>query len=194
MQAKASQEKSRGIVRNVWIALFRGINVGGHNLLPMRELTALLGKLGARDVKTYIQSGNAVFQHASDDASVLAQRITRAIDRGHGFAPRVLLLTRSQLEQAAAANPFLAHASAPSTVHLVFLASDPPQPNVAGLNKLKSATESFVLAGDRFYLHAPDGLARSKLASGVERLLGVEGTARNWRTVGKLLELAKAAS
>lgn len=194
MQAKPSQEKSRRIVRNVWIALFRGINVGGHNLLPMRELAALLGKLGAHDVETYIQSGNAVFQHASDDASGIAQRITRAIDRAHGFAPRVLLLTRQQLERAVAANPFLAHAGEPATLHVVFLATLPAQPNLARLNELKTATESFVLVHDCFYLHAPDGLARSKLAAAVERWLGVEGTARNWRTVSKLLELAQSIS
>jgi uncharacterized protein (DUF1697 family) len=192
VQAKTTQEKSRRIVRNVWIALFRGINVGGNNLLPMRELAALLGKLGAHEVKTYIQSGNAVFRHASEDASVLAQRIGRAVEQAHGFAPRVLVLTREQLAQVVAANPFRAQVAEPTTVHVLFLAAPPSHPDLAALERVKAASESFALCGTCCYLHTPEGLARSKLAERAERLLGVAGTARNWRTVGKLLELAQA--
>ena len=75
-----------------YIALFRGINVGGNNSLPMKELRALLEKLDAENVKTYIQSGNMVFQHATEDVDQLAERISAAIKESHGFAPRVLLL------------------------------------------------------------------------------------------------------
>ena len=193
VQAKATQEKSQRIVRNVWIALIRGINVGGNNLLPMAQLKVLLGKLGASDVKTYIQSGNAVFRHAGDDASTLALRITRAVEKACGFAPRVLLLTCEQLEQAVAANPFQQATADPARVHVLFLAATPERPDLAGLEKVKAASESFVLSGSYCYLHTPDGLAKSKLAERAERLLGVAATARNWRTVGKLLELAHAA-
>jgi len=192
VQAKATQEKSQPIVRNVWIALFRGINVGGNNLLPMAQLKVLLGKLGAGAVKTYIQSGNVVFRHAEGDASSLALRITSAVAKACGFAPRVLLLTREQLEQAVAANPFRQAEADPARMHVLFLAATPERPDLAALEKVKAASEAFVLSGSCFYLHTPEGLAKSKLAERAERLLGVAATARNWRTVGKLLELVHA--
>lgn len=191
MQAKTTKEKSPRIVRNIWIALFRGINVGGNNLLPMRELAALLVKLGASDVSTYIASGNVVFRHDSDAAPALAQRIGRAVHQAYGFEPRVLLLSHAELEQAAATNPFLQHCSDHKTVHVMFLAEAPLQPDLAGLDRAKGPAESFVLSGRCFYLHTPAGLADSKLATRAEKLLGVAGTARNWRTVSKLLELVR---
>jgi uncharacterized protein (DUF1697 family) len=192
VQANATQEKSPRIVRNTWIALFRGINVGGNNLLPMSQLKVLLGKLGASDVKTYIQSGNVVFRHADAEASILALRITRAVEKAFGFAPRVLLLTREQLEQAVAANPFRQADTDPARVHVMFLAATPERPDLAALEKVKAASEAFVLSDSCCYLHTPDGLAKSKLAERAERLLGVAATARNWRTVGKLLQLVLA--
>jgi uncharacterized protein (DUF1697 family) len=192
VQAKASKEKGQRIVRNLWIALFRGINVGGNNILPMRGLAALLSQLGASDVRTYIQSGNVVFRHSARTAGPLAQRIADAVLEQYQFAPRVLLLTRQQLECAAIANPFAAQCSEPRTVHVMFLAAVPVQADLAALEKVKAAGESFVLAGSCFYIHTPDGLAHSQLAERAERLLGVAGTTRNWRTVGKLLELVRA--
>ena len=191
MQAKSPKEKSLGIVRNIWIALFRGINVGGHNMLPMRDLTATLTQLGASDVTTYIQSGNVVFRYPRLAAEPLAQRIAAGVKQQYGFEPRVLLLTSQELEQAAAANPFAQHCAEPATVHVMFLAETPAKPDLAALEKTKAARESFVLAGRCFYLHTPDGFGQSKLAERAERLLGVHGTARNWRTVEKLLELVR---
>jgi uncharacterized protein (DUF1697 family) len=192
VQAKASKEKGQRIVRNIWIALFRGINVGGNNMLPMRGLTALLAQLGAIDVTTYIQSGNVVFRHSERSAARLSQRITAAVEVQYGFAPRVLLLTCDELQQAAVTNPFARDGVEPRTVHVLFLAEAPARPDLPALEKIKSADESFALLGRWFYLYTPAGLATSKLAERAERLLGVPGTARNWRTVGKLLELVQA--
>lgn len=191
VQAKAIQEKSRRIVRNVWVALFRGINVGGRNLLPMAHLKVLLGQLGASDVKTYIQSGNVVFRHADAEPDALALRITHAVKKSCGFAPHVLLLTRKQLQQAVAGNPFIQATAEPARLHVLFLATVPARPDLAALHQAKAASESFRLSGRCCYLHTPDGLASSKLAERAERLLGVAATARNWRTVNRLLELAQ---
>lgn len=175
----------------VWIALFRGINVGGNRILPMKDLAALLRELDCADVKTYIQSGNAVFRNAETDASKLADRIAAAIEAGFGFAPRIMLLSRKALQEAASANPY-PHAQADhKSLHLSFLAETPANPNRAALAALKSDTESYALEGQVFYLHAPDGIGRSRLAAAVERHLGVDATARNWRTVEALLELAR---
>jgi uncharacterized protein (DUF1697 family) len=174
-----------------YIALFRGINVGGNNMLPMKELTAVLEKLGADSVKTYIQSGNAVFQHQTASASQLSSRIGTAIKENHGFEPQVFLLDLGEMEQVIASNPFPEAESEPKTLHLYFLASEPRNPDLKALDSLKQDNEQFKLTDKVFYLYAPDGIGRSKLAARVEKALGVAVTARNWRTVCKILELAQ---
>jgi uncharacterized protein (DUF1697 family) len=91
---------------NTIIALLRGINVGGHNKLPMRELKVLLEGMGLANVQTYIQSGNVVFQSEETEQAGLAQRITAVIEASYGFAPQVFLLDLASLQAAMAANPF----------------------------------------------------------------------------------------
>jgi uncharacterized protein (DUF1697 family) len=174
-----------------YLALIRGINVGGKGLLPMKTLVALLENLGLQKVKTYLQSGNAIFQSREKDASLLAEKISAEIKKSRGFEPRVLLLELAQLEKAAEANPFPEAVSEPTTLHLNFLASVPPNPDLGTLNRLKSKSERFLLKGNVFYLHAPDGIGRSKLAANAERLLGVPMTGRNWRTISEMIAKAK---
>lgn len=174
-----------------YIALFRGINVGGNNRLPMKALTQVLERNGCVDVRTYIQSGNVILSTAETDAGRLATRLQAAVAKSHGFAPRVLLLTRRDLERAAAANPFPEADAFPKSLHLFFLTEPPPKPNLEALDALKTTTERYLLKGKVFYLHTPDGFGRSKLAERAERLLGVDATARNWRTVTTLLEMAR---
>jgi uncharacterized protein (DUF1697 family) len=175
---------------NTYIALFRGINVGGKNSLPMQELVALLAELGARDIRTYIQSGNAVFQNAEKDCSQLARQLAAAIKKRHGFAPHVLILGRDAIDRAIAENPFPEAAADPGSLHLVFLADLPRSPDLKKLDSLRAESERFHLRERVFYLHAPEGVGRSKLAANVEKLLGVPATERNWRTVCKIRELA----
>jgi uncharacterized protein (DUF1697 family) len=178
---------------NTWIALFRGINVGGANMLPMKQLKLLLEKNDCSDVQTYIQSGNVIFRSALSDARRVERRLADAVAGSHGFEPRVLALTRQELERAAAGNPFArANEEDPRSVHLFFLEASPKKPDTKGLDALRTATERFVLKGRVFYLHTPDGFGKSKLAQRTERLLGVAATARNWRTVTTLVEMTKA--
>ena len=176
---------------NAHIALLRGINVGGKHVLPMKALVALLEELGCTGVRTYIQSGNAVFRHRAA-APALAKKIRAAVGREFGFEPEVLLLTRAQLERAARGNPFRKGEPDPRKLHVVFLASAPKRPDLASLEELKAPDERFELAGSVFYLHAPSGIARSKLAARIDKALGVPTTARNARTVERLLELASS--
>lgn len=173
-----------------YIALFRGINVGGNNKLPMKELVAVLEKLGLQNIRTYIQSGNVVFQGKAVDAAQLAAQIGAAIRKSHGFEPRVLLLDAARLGTIVKANPFPEAEAAGNTLHFNFLAEIPPRPDLAGIEKIRSATERCELKGDVFYLHAPDGIGRSKLAANMEKLFGVPMTGRNWNTVSKLREMA----
>lgn len=175
---------------NTYIALFRGINVGGSNILPMKELVALLQSLGCENVRTYIQSGNAVFRHAEHSPPRLSARIRAALRDSHGFAPDVLILTADRLERAVASNPFPDAEAGPSKLHVFFLAAVPDNPDIESLEKMRAESERFVLRGDVAYFHAPDGIGRSRLAAGLEKALGVSGTGRNWRSVCKILEMA----
>lgn len=175
-----------------YIALFRGINVGGRNILPMADLVGLLKRLGAPRVETYIQSGNVVFEHDEKDASQLASRIGAAIKEGHGFEPKVLLRDAVQVMNAMASNPFPEAEAEPSTLHLYFLDSPPPNPDLEKLESIKSADERFELIESVFYLHAPGGIGRSKLAARAEKALGVAATGRNWRTVGRIVAMVNS--
>lgn len=175
---------------NTYIALFRGINVGGNGSLPMKELVAILEDIGARKVRTYIQSGNAIFESAEKDVVRLSRQLSAEIMRRRGFEPHVHILTLEALAKAIAENPFPEAAVDPGSLHLGFLASPPKSPDLKKLSSLRKESEGFHLTGSVFYLRAPEGVGRSKLAASAEKLLGVPMTDRNWRTVCKVMELA----
>lgn len=172
-----------------YVLLLRGINVGGRNSLPMKELTEVLDGLGCQDLRTYIQSGNVVMAAPPGDARTLAEKITGEIHRCRGFEPHVLVVEGRAFQRAAAANPFPEAESEPKLLHLGFLDAAADDADLERLEGLRKESERFHLEGRTFYLHAPDGVGRSKLASGAEKALGVPTTFRNWRTVTKLLEL-----
>ena len=119
-----------------WIALFRGINVMGCNSLPMKELAALLQREGLDNVRTYIQSGNALFRSPIGSAHALANRIGRAVYNAKGFHPKVMVLSVKELERAASNNPFPKAEDEPQTLHLFFLSEAPlcaaPDPRFNG--------------------------------------------------------------
>lgn len=176
---------------NRYVALLRGVNVVGKNRLAMGTLRDLLEGLGCSGVKTYLQSGNAVFGHEARDTAGLAERINEAVRSSAGFDPQVLLLSPSDMEEAIKGNPFPSADEAPTAVHVFFLPSPPPHPDLAQLERLCSGLEEYALRGKFFYLHTPDGFGRSKLAARVEKALGVPATARNWRSVKEIRALAE---
>lgn len=176
-----------------WIALFRGINVGGKNLLPMATLRSYLEAIPLTNIKTYIQSGNVVFDSKSKSATAIQKAIINKINEEHSFCPELLLLSQNELQVAIARNPYPKAISEPQTLHLFFLESPPTKPDFKALDLAKSSTESYQLVDRVFYLHAPDGVGRSKLAATAEKRLGVMATARNYRTVQKLMTLAAEA-
>ena len=176
-----------------WIALLRGINVGGATVVPMKELISLFEKCNLHDIKTYIQSGNVVFR-TEEGVTSLSKHIKNVLDQNLAFHPKLLLRTVEQLQEAAEANPFPQGEADPKSLHLYFLSEPPKNRDLDGLTQLKKKSESFAIIGSTFYLHAPDGIGRSKLAAQVERHVGVDATARNWRTVCKVLEMAQQTS
>lgn len=176
---------------NTYIAFLRGINVGGHNSLPMKELIAILEDAGASKIKTYIQSGNAVFESAEKNISQLSKKLTAEINKRHGFEPYIHILDVAAIKRAISQNPFPEAVTEPSNLHFGFLASRPHSPSLEKLSSLKKESERFHLSDNVFYLHAPEGIGRSKLAASAEKLLGVPMTVRNWRTVCKVMELVE---
>jgi uncharacterized protein (DUF1697 family) len=174
---------------SVYAALFRGINVGGANILPMNELKKLLENNGCENVQTYIQSGNVVFQNDKKQRRDLVREIPAAIYLQYGFEPKVMLLDQDELQNAIEDNPF--ETSEGKTLHFYFLDSQPENPDLDRLKELKSPSEEFKLKKNVFYLYAPDGIGRSKLAAKVEQAMGVAATARNWNTVSKLITMIR---
>lgn len=156
----------------------------------MKDLVELLEGLGVQQVKTYIQSGNVVLQSAKEP-SQLSENISQAIQQHFGFTPQVLLLTQTEFEDAIRNNPFPKAEPFPKTLHLGFLAHEPLSPKLNELEQLKTSGEEFLLKGKVFYLHAPEGIGRSKLAEKIEKHMGVPMTMRNWNTVTKLHLLLK---
>jgi uncharacterized protein (DUF1697 family) len=175
-----------------YVALLRGVNVGGSRKLPMKELAALLGSLGLEDVVTYIQSGNAVFRAPAGGRAELGRRIERAIEQAVGLDVTVVLRTPAELAKVLESNPFGADVA---KLHVVFLGARPTKAAAARLDPERSPPDEFRLVGAEIYVRFPGGSGRSKLSNDYfERTLGVRATMRNWRTVTKLLELARAAA
>ena len=175
---------------NTYVALLRGINVGGKNILPMKELITVLEGLQLTNVRTYIQSGNAVFQSNPVIKKDISKDIGTAISQKYGFTPQVMVLSVQELENAVVSNPYPEGESDPKSLHFSFLESSPDNPDLKKLANIKSANERFKLIDTVFYLHAPDGIGRSKLAANAEKCLGVAWTARNWRTTRTILSMA----
>jgi uncharacterized protein (DUF1697 family) len=162
----------------------------GKRQVPMRDLVASLQNAGYRSVRSYIQSGNIVFQSGKGTARSLGTQIAKLILDGFGFEPSVMLLNQEELADAVRNNPFPRANDDPKSFHLCFLAGSPANPDLEALTRLKAGKEAFALKGKVFYLHTPDGYGNSKLAARVEHCLGVDATCRNWRTANQLLEMA----
>jgi uncharacterized protein (DUF1697 family) len=176
----------------LYIALFRGINVGGKHIVPMQELRQLLGALGCQDVRTYIQSGNALFE-SRRSAKSLSKQIAAAVHSKYEFQTRVMVLPADDFLAIAEQNPYRDAVDDPRHLHVSFLSEPPVDPNLDKLQALRTHSERFSLGERAFYLHAPDGIGRSKLAAAVEQCLGVATTARNWRTTEMLIDMVAEA-
>jgi uncharacterized protein (DUF1697 family) len=177
---------------STWVALLRGVG-GGIRTLPMKPLKAKLDALGLAQVRTYIQTGNVVFQDRRG-AAALGKLIGQCIAEHFGFELAVMVVSARELEQALANNPFPQAQREPKSLHLFFLARAASAPDLEAMKKLKAPTEDFVLKNKILYLYTPKGFGVSKLAARVERLLGVDATARNLRTATKLLEMVSSGS
>lgn len=175
------------------IAMLRAVNLAGHNRVRMDALCALCSSLKLRDPRTYVQSGNVVFQTAELDLAKVARRIEDGMERDFGFRTHVIVRNAAEMRDVVARNPFAKRRDVESAKLIVLFFAE--KPGADAREKLKSAKankEELHLDGRELYIHFPDGMGRSKVStSGIERMLKVPGTGRNWNSVTKLLEMAE---
>ncbi|MDG9709214.1 DUF1697 domain-containing protein [Streptomyces sp. DH10] len=178
-----------------YAALLRGINVGGSRKVPMADLRALLAGLGYEDVRTYLQSGQAVFASTQGDEESLAAEITHAIEKHFGFGVDVIVRDHAYLKAIADACPFPAADLEPKQLHVTYFSAPVTPERFAEIDRSAYLPEEFRLGDRALYLYAPNGLGRSKLAEHLAKPRinkGVIATTRNWNTVVKLVELTGA--
>ncbi len=174
------------------VALLRGINVGGKNPLPMKDLVRMFEDAGCANIRTYIQSGNVIFE-APAGAPKVGEAVTRSIEKRFGYRIPVILRTLRQLQEAIRENPFLTAGADAKALHVYFLADLPSASNCASLDADRSAPDAFYVRGREIYLHLPNGMARTKLTNAYfDSKLSTVSTARNWATVLKLTEMMAA--
>ncbi len=166
-----------------WVALLRGINVGGRNKLPMASLKAIGESLGLRDVSTYINSGNLLF--SNKPMAGLASDLAKDIRRLHGIEIPVVICSTARLDGALEANPFVD--ADPKRVLVYFCSETPSKSAVAKIDMNRSKTEELAVVGGELFLSVPDGAHKTKLTLAyLEKILGVTMTSRNLNTVRKL--------
>lgn len=177
----------------VIVCLLRGVNVGGHHKIGMDALRKLCERLGLRGVRTCGQSGNIVFRCPVRNSARLGTQIEDAIEAECGFRAAVLLRTRADLRGAILRNPFSNRAGIdPSRLIVMFLPAEPAPETREELLAIQAAPEELRIAGREIFIHFPTGMGRSPLPPLLEKKLERCGTARNWNTVTKLLEMAEA--
>lgn len=175
----------------VFIVLFRG--VGGQTKLPSAPLRDALTAAGFRDVTTYIATGNVVL--TSDlSAAKVREGVAAIAEESLGFAKEIFVRTRREWAKIVRDNPFPEGANNPRTLHAFILRAKPPKAAIEALGAKASGSERLTIRGTTLYFYAPEGFGTSKMPAAVERTLKGETTARNWNTVLKLDELAKAAA
>ena len=178
---------------STYLALLRGINVGGKNILPMKDLAQIFLDAGCADARTYIQSGNVIFKGPSRLLENLCGGITKRIGDRFGYQIPVVLRTAVQLADAIANNPFVKPGADPKALHVLFLADLPTAQSVAKLDPDRSKPDAFVVRNGEVYLHLPNGAAKTKLTNSYfDSKLATVSTGRNWATVVKLMELMQA--
>ncbi|WAZ24885.1 DUF1697 domain-containing protein [Streptomyces cinnabarinus] len=178
-----------------YAALLRGINVGGAKKVPMAELRTLLTGLGLDDVRTYLQSGQAVFAAGEGDARSWTARIAAAIERRFGFPVDVIVHDHAYLSAVVDACPFPAAELEGKQLHVTYFSEPVDEERFAGIDRSAFLPEEFRLGDRCLYLYAPDGLGRSKLAEQLAKpgvTKGLTATSRNWNTVVKLMEMTSS--
>jgi uncharacterized protein (DUF1697 family) len=173
--------------------MLRGINVSGKKIVKMERLRASLSKLGFTNVKTYVQSGNIIFESENNSTSTHSTKIEQMIVRDFGFSVPVFLKTSKEMQEVVKRNPFVKDSAIDqSKLHVTFLSGAPPATALEVLRPLAAASEQFQISGREIFLYCPDGYGNTKLSNtAVERKLSLGATTRNWTTTKTLLAMAQ---
>lgn len=180
----------------IYIALLRGINVGGKNIVKMADLKRVFEAIGLREVRTYIQSGNVLFKSDKEEKA-LRNKIEHEIEANFGYSVTIVLRTASELEQVFLNCPFSADeiaeaesASGLESLYVALLSSSPSQDDIVAFNACKSQNEEYKILGREVFLLFRKSIRNSKLANNLQKL-DISVTVRNWKTIGKLTQLVK---
>jgi uncharacterized protein (DUF1697 family) len=178
---------------STYIALLRGINVGGHKIIKMDALREAFVGMGFSDVATYVQSGNVVFKAPAKISGDLAKKIEEMLLRRFSMTVPVIVRSSEEMGAVLRNNPFLKEDGIDSAkLHVTFLSQTPVKTALKGLDTIASGADRFHCCGQEIYLYCPNGFGETKLSINVfEKLLAVGATTRNWNTVNKLWEMAR---
>ena len=176
---------------NTFISMLRGVNVSGQKKIKMEELKALYESLNLKNVKTYIQSGNVIFECSHSNITELTNKIEKIIKQTFGFSVTVIIRTKNEFKHLIGNNPFYGERKEDITkLHVTFLADIPSHSSLSIMNELEDKSDQVAIAGKNIYLFCPNGYARAKLTNNYfEKKLNVSATTRNWKTVNKLYDL-----
>ncbi len=174
----------------IFISMLRGINVSGQKKIKMEELKKLYESIGFKNIQTYIQSGNVVFDSSDSDTLELSSIISQKIKDHFGFDVTVIIRTKEEINKVIDNTPFVNKDI--NKLGVVFLSGTPTLSPTEEINKHKDDSEEFFISGKEIYLYLPNGFGRTKLSNNFfERKLKLSATSRNWRTVIKLVEIAE---
>lgn len=176
-----------------YISMLRGINVSGQKKIKMDDLKTLYQDLGLKNVETYIQSGNVVFDSTSKNKEKLKQNIENGIVTKYKFHASVEIRTNKDMDNIIKANPFgpIDIEKDSKSVYVTFLSERPPKERMAEIHRYVKKPEKLVVKDSTVYIYCPTGYGKSKLSNNfVEQKLKVKATTRNWKTVNKLFEMS----
>ncbi len=174
-----------------YIAMLRGVNVTGHNTIKMEVLRGLCQGLGFRNVETYVQSGNIVFQALLENPEAISKRIGETVLRPFGFDTPVIVRTSKEMRNVIGNNPFLKEKGIDSSkLHVTFLSETAQKGSEKKLETLATNPDRFYPASHEIYLYCPGGYGRTRLSNNaIEKALSIEATTRNWKTTNTLFEM-----
>ena len=176
----------------IFLSILRGINVSGQKIIKMADLKVLYENMGFKNVTTYIQSGNVIFQ--TTNSKNLAEKIDKQIHQQYNFNVPILILTLEEIQEAISGNPFLKEKNIElDKLHVTFLSNQPTTENVDKIKDLNHQHDRFYLSGNVIYIYCPGGYGSTKLNNNFfENKLKVTATTRNWKTVNELFKIMQS--
>ena len=178
-----------------YISMLRGINISGHKLIKMEELRALYESLGFENVRSYIQSGNVIFECPDSDVSELEMKIENEIEETFGFPVNVTIRTKKEFQEVIENNPFYGETRREDIkkLHVTFLSDTPTASSLQEIEGSTYGPDQMVIAGKEIYVFCPDGYGRTKFTNNFfEKKLKLSATSRIWKTVNRLYDMVSS--